>query len=359
MNKSLRSKINVAVIGLGDTGIIHANAYMSNPNATLYAVCDKDENSLKRFVSGPWNWPDWLPKDDSSIRSNEPTYPVKKILTDYYEIAKDKQIDAVSICLPDPYHSSVAKVMLEGKKHVLVEKPMAGTIGDCEEMIKCALRAKVKLLVAHMWRFHPEVQFIKKIIEKGVIGQVVKTKGYAIYVRSAPNGWFLKKEFAIAGPLFNIGVHAIDTVRFFLGDPVASKVYAKVDTKYGKYDVDDLGVVFIEFLDGPISIIETGQNHPYSDGEEASTQLFGIEGYARVFPTEVQYRIGDQWGSFKPDINEFHISPKMFQEEINHFIDCILYDKKSIIDGEIAMENVKIIEAAYTSSRIGKVVKIL
>lgn len=358
MNKPLKNKINVAVIGLGDTGIIHANAYINNPNAILYAVCDKDENALKRFINKP-QWPSWLPKDDCCGHLYKPNYPIEKILTDYYEIAKDKQIDAVSICVPDPYHASVAKVMLKEKKHVLVEKPMAGNTRDCEEMIKLALQAKTKLLIAHMWRFHPEVQFIKKIIDEGIIGQVVKTKSYAIYVRSAPGGWFLKKDFAIAGSLFNEGVHAIDTVRFLLGDPIASKVYAKVETKYGDYDIDDLGVVFVEFQNGTISIIETGQNHPYSDGVEASTQLFGIKGYARVFPTEVQYKIEDQWGSFKPDINEFHISPKMFQKEINHFIDCILYNEKPIIGGETAMENIKIIEAAHESSRTGEVVKLL
>jgi len=135
-------------------------------------------------------------------------------------------------------------------------------------------------------------------------------------------------------------------------------VYAKAKTVYGTYDVDDLGVMIIEFKNGTISIIETGQNHPYADGLEASTQLFGTKGYARIFPTEIHYKIADQWGIFKPDFHISHISPFMYQEEIDHFINCILYDSDPIIDGESAMENVRIIEAAYQSSDVGELIQL-
>jgi predicted dehydrogenase len=351
------NKVRVAVIGLGDTGIIHANAYMNNSVAEVAAVCDVSEDSISRFIYGPWKWASWLAEESASPRFTKPEYGIRKTSTDYLEVAEDPDIDAVSICLPDVYHSLVAKPMLKNGKHVLLEKPMAPTVGECEEMIELSKKSQVKLMVAHMWRFHPEIRFMKKIVDSGEIGRVVKTKGYAVYVRGAPSGWYLQKKYAVRGPLLNVGIHAVDTVRFLLGEPKAEKVCANVRTVYGSYDVDDCAVMVIEFAGGTVSIIETGQNHSYADGVEASTQLFGTKGYARVFPTELHHRVGDIWGVFQPDIKVPHINYGMFQAEVDHFIECIVNDEDPEISGETAMEDVKIIESAYKSSRTGQVVE--
>lgn len=351
-------KLKAAVIGLGDMGIIHANAYMNNPNVKLIAVCDKDKNALDRFVKGPWNWKGWWPKDLDYCCYSKPKYPIKEISTDFNEIACKEEIDAVSICLPDAFHSTVALSMLSHEKHILIEKPMAPTISECEKIMGAARKSKARVFVGHMWRFHPEVKFIRDVIKRGLLGKIVKTKGYAVYIRCGPSGWFLQKKYAGRGVSLNMGVHAVDTVRYLLGNPKASTVFAKIDTVYGNYDVDDLGVILVEFVGGPVSIVETGQNHPYADGLEASTQLFGTKGYARVFPTEVHLSIEGRWGIFRPDINTCHLSPIMYQEEIDHFVDCIISEKESIIDGRSAMENIMIIEAAYQSSHSGRVVQL-
>lgn len=356
--KKMKDKLKIAVIGLGDTGVIHANAYMNNPDVEVTAVCDSNRNNLDRFVNGPWKWAGWLPESSEFVRRHKPDHRIKKIYTDYNEAAEDRTIDAVSICLPDVFHPSAAVAMLGQKKHVLIEKPMAGSVQGCVEIISAARAANVKLQVAHMWRFHPEIKFIKQAVDSGKLGKIVKTKGYAVYIRSAPSGWFLQKKYAVGGALLSVGIHAIDTARYFLNDPAARSVYAKVDTVYGDYDIDDFAVVVVEFSNGTVSIIESGQNHPYADGPEACTQLFGTKGYARVFPSEVQYKIGGRWGCFKPDRQEPHIYPKMFQDEVDHFVDCILHDKEPVVDGETAMENVRIVEAAYRSSREGKLIKL-
>ena len=351
-------QIKAAVVGLGDMGIIHANAYMNNPDVKIIAVCDKNKKILNRFIKGPWNWKGWWPTNLDYCCFSRPKYQIKEVYTDYNAVACNEEIDVVSICVPDVFHSSIAVSMLNNNKHILLEKPMAPIINDCTEIVSAAQESRARVMVGHMWRFHSEVKFIRDAVQAGLLGQIVKTKGYAIYIRSAPSGWFLQKKYAVRGSALNMGVHAVDTVRYLLGNKKASTVYAKIKTNYGSYSVDDSGIIVIEFSGGPVSIIETGHNHPYADGKEASTQLFGTKGYARVFPTEVQYKIGDIWGTYKPDTNEYHLSPRMYQEEIDHFIDCIIHDKKSIIEGTDAMENIKIIDAAYQSSRLGKVIRL-
>jgi predicted dehydrogenase len=339
-------------------GLIHSWAYMNNGSAEVVSVCDSDEAAVDRFTRGPWKRASWLPEEDRFLQPPVPKYEVGKTYTDYREVAVDPDIDAVSICLPDTMHAAAAKLMLENGKHVLLEKPMAPSVRECEELIELSQKNKTTLMVAHMWRFHPEVCYVRKAVDEGLIGQVVKTKGYAVYVREAPSGWYVQRKYAGGGPLLNVGVHAVDTVRFILGEPKAERVYASVKSVYGDYDVDDMAVVVIEFAGGTVSIIETGQNHPYADGLEASTQLFGTEGYARVFPTELQYRVGGIWGSHIPDIEVPHISPSMFQEEVDHFVHCIEGDEEPLIGGETAMENVRIIEAAYRASDSGEIVNV-
>ena len=354
----LSERIRLAIVGLGDMGVIHANAYMNNSNVEIVSVCDREQESVARFVEGPWRWAAWLPQLDTFRRLSQPCYRIQKTTTEIAAVANDGDVDAVSICLPDVYHSSVAGLMLKKGKHVLLEKPMAPSVEECEELLELSMKNNVKLMVAHMWRFHPEVKYIKQVVSEGKIGQVVKAKSYAIYVREAPQGWYLQSKYAVNGPLLNVGVHAVDTLRFLTGEPRAEKVYAHVGTVFGDYDVDDLAVVVIEFTGGLVAIIETGQNHPYADGVEASTQLFGTAGYARIFPTELQFKSGDAWIDEFPDIRVPHISPFMFQDEIDHFIDCIHGDREPIIGGETAMENVQIIESAYRSAKTGKVVEI-
>ena len=191
--------LKVAVIGLGDMGIIHANAYMNNPNVKLIAVCDKDKKALDRFVKGPWNWKGWWPKDFDYCCYSKPKYPIENITTDFNDIARNKEIDAVSICIPDTFHSTFALSMLNYEKHILIEKPMAPTDSECEKIMLAARKSKARVLVGHMWRFHPEVQFIGDVIKRGLLGKIVKTKGYAIYIRCAPSGWFLQKKYAGRG----------------------------------------------------------------------------------------------------------------------------------------------------------------
>jgi len=209
-----------------------------------------------------------------------------------------------------------------------------------------------------MWRFHPDVIFVKKIIEDGLLGEIVKTKSYGIHVNWSPKGWFVKKELAKGGALIDMGIHAIDTTRFLLGDIKPKKIWANIKTCYGEWDVDDAGILVIELEKGITSIIEFGWNNPYADGSEASTQVFGTRGYARVFPTEVRYFLKERWGIFKPEEKEPHQSLLMYQREINHFIDCILNKRRPINSGEIGLEAVKIVEAAYRSSKEKRFIQI-
>jgi len=132
-----------------------------------------------------------------------------------------------------------------------VEKPMACSVAEAEAMKEQALKEGKVLMVGHMWRFDREVRYLANLVSSEKIGRIFKTTGYGIcriHTNWGPAGWFTQKKLSGGGALVDMGIHAIDTVRFILGDPHPVKVYARIGTYMKDFDVDDTGVLMINYL---------------------------------------------------------------------------------------------------------------
>jgi len=272
-------KIKIALIGAGYIADYHALGLQALPNVEITAVVGLPMEAARKFAH---------------------KYGIKEALTDVSVLVERDDIDAVVIGTPNKFHAPYAIDFIKSGKDVFLEKPMAM---DAEEglMIKNAANENNQLvMVGHMWRFDEDVNFIKNVIDLGKLGKIIKTKGYGIHEDWGPEGWFTQKELAGGGALADMGVHAIDTVRYILGDPKPIKVYAKVGTYYGNYDVDDSGIVIITWDNGTTSIIESGWWQPHMDGPESGTELYGTTGYASVFPTFLKLKVGNKIGKFHP-----------------------------------------------------------
>ena len=145
-------------------------------------------------------------------RSRAPT-------TDWRELVGDPGIDAVVVATPNSLHAEQTIAFLDAGQHVLVEKPMAMDVAEADAMVAAAERSSASLMVAHCWRFHPDVIALRDRIAAGELGEVVKTRGYGVHAKWGPAGWFVDPALAGGGALADMGVHAIDTARFLLGDP--------------------------------------------------------------------------------------------------------------------------------------------
>ena len=187
-----------------------------------------------------------------------------------------------------------------------------------------------------------------------------KTKGYGIHENWGPDGWFTQKEKAGGGALIDMGVHAIDTARYLLGDPKPLEVFAKIDTLFGDYDVDDSGIIIISWDNGTTSIIESGWHHPHMDGPEAATQLFGTSGYAGLFPTTVKLNDEDKPVIKLPDFKpkQEHCDQSIYDKQMVHFIECVKNRKDPSPGIKEGMEVLNIVDAAYKSASTGQVIKI-
>ena len=195
-------------------------------------------------------------------------------------------VDAVVVCTPNALHAEQSIAALAAGKHVLCEKPMATTRADGEAMLAAAAEHDRLLLILHPWRHHQAVIAVRDAIAAGELGRVVRTHGYGVHADWGPGGWFTDPALAGGGALVDMGIHAIDTARFLLGEPDARRVSASIATAHGDYAVDDDGIVLIDWEGGARSVVESGWWQPHLGGYEADTEVYGSSGYRRIWSRE-------------------------------------------------------------------------
>ncbi len=334
-------KINIALIGSGFIANYHVRALMKIQNVEITDVVSLSFNSAKEFAK---------------------KYNIKNAHSNHRNLLNKDYIDAVIIGTPNKFHAPYAIDFLQNGKDVFIEKPIAMNSKEVEEIKMTAKKNNKLVMVGHMWRFDDETNFIKKIIQSGKIGEIVKTKGYGIHKNWGPGRWFTKKELAGGGALADMGVHAIDTVRYILDDPKPKEVYAKIGTYYGNYDVDDTGIIIITWDNGTTSIIESGWWQPYMDGPEAATRLFGTKGYVSLFPTEVEIINKEKEEKNQIEIPKFnkteHCDQTIYNNQMKYFVECIIkrtQPSPGLKEGQIIQN---IVDAAYESSKKGKVISL-
>jgi predicted dehydrogenase len=300
-------------------------------------VCDRKEEIARKFAR---------------------QYDVPEVCTIALGLAKRNDVGAVILGVPNRYHADYAKVFLESGKDVFIEKPMAMNAAEGKQIAAASAQSGPLVMVGHMWRFDVEVNHVRDVVRSGQIGAVVRTRGYGIHENWGPSGWFIRRYMAGGGALADMGVHAIDTIRHILGDPKPSQVYARLGTFYGDYDVDDTGIVVITWEDETTSVIESGWWHPYVDGPEAATRIWGTKGYASLFPTTTKVIEGEQTREVTPSCphRSEHCDQVMYTRQMEHFVNCIRTRRGPVpgwAEGQVVLD---IVDAAYRSANTGTVV---
>jgi predicted dehydrogenase len=140
-------------------------------------------------------------------------------------------------------------------------------------------------------------------------------------------------------------------------------VYAKIGTHYKDFDVDDTGLVIVNWDNSATSYIEFGWWQPHSDGPEAATQLYGSRGFGQLFPTLLELpdsnmqKVNVIQSGFQFPRQE-HCQQSMYDAQMAYFIDCIRSGRTPVPGGQEGLVNMKVIDAAYESARTGEVIKI-
>lgn len=265
-------------------------------------------------------------------------------------------IDGLVVCTPNALHAPEAIAAIDAGVPVLVEKPMAMDGAEALSMHEASVRTGVPLMIAHCWRFDAEARWLRQQVTDGRLGRIVRTKGYGVHVNWGPKGWFTQAALAGGGALADMGIHALDTARYLLGDPLPRSVYASVGTHYREMDVDDTAVIVVTWQDGSTSTLESGWFQPQADGPEAASQLYGTEGYGRLYPTELRRVDGEvvDPGFTFPRVP--HCLPSMYETQLRAFLDAIRTGRVEDGTSAVSLVNARIVDATYESARTGEVV---
>ncbi len=259
---------------------------------------------------------------------------------DYRDLAKENH-DAVDIAVPTSLYREVALEFINQGTSVLVEKPIADTVGNAEAIIKAAEEKGVTLMVGHIERFNPAVLKLRELIEREELGKVVTISAKRVGPMAA--------RIRDVGIIIDLGVHDIDVISYLFGERVRT-VYARAGNVLHPAGVEDHALITLGFNDGT-GIVETNWLTPH---KTRTLNVVGTGGIAYLDYIEQSLKLyNNEW------IKEAKIERKEpLRNEIEHFIECVETGKKPIVDGEAGLHALKVALLAQESAETGKVLEV-
>jgi len=337
-------KLKVAVFGAGFIAEIHLESYTRFvPNVEVVAVYDGFTPGLPEAFAKKHNIPAWYDN-------------MEKLL-------KEQAVDMVDICVPNFLHHEAVMTAARYNKHVLVEKPLCLTLEEADEMIAECKKRNLKLMYAEELCFAPKYERVRALVESGAVGEVYMLKQSEKH--SGPHSpWFYKKETAGGGVMMDMGCHAMAWFRWMNKDVPVKSVYSHMRTVLHDTDCDDNTVTIVEFENGVIGVAE--DSWARHGGMDDRIEVHGTHGssYADLFQgnSAVTYSTtGYDYAAEKAGSTQgwtFTMYEEAFNQgypqELAHFADCVLNDKRPLVTGEDGRAALEMIYAAYESARTGE-----
>ncbi len=303
-------QLGLAIVGLG-MGAAQLRQANAHEQARVVALCDLNENWMRKL---------------------QQEFAVPFATTVYAEVLERDDVHIVSIATPDYLHHEMTLAALAAGKHVLVEKPMALNVAQCEDMVNAARGHGRKLMVAHICRFYSFFQQVKAWAEDGTLGTpyYVETS-YIHNYEHIPgyDGWRYDPEKR--HPFVGGACHAVDLARWLAGDVEEVHAYGNhFNLPVQKWE--DHIIANVKFKNGMIGRImnSSGCPRPY----DIECELWGTNGVVRGDNTRDEALLSLRQTGYSTWLR-YPKEPmaKAIGNEIEHFVDCVLNDTTPLIDG--------------------------
>ena len=328
MNKT----VGVGVIGAGYWGPKHIRNFSELPQARMEMVADLDEGRL------------------TAIRAQ---YPSIRTTTNYQEMLLSPEIDAVVVATPVSTHARFVREALFAGKHVLVEKPIARTSAEAEELIGLAETGNRVLMVGHTFLYNPAVRALRELVQRGELGEI-----YYVHSQRLNLGLFQRDINVI----WDLAPHDVSILMYVLGmDPIATGAHGTAYVRPGIEDVAYLHMAFpnrvraeihLSWLDPNkvrrITVVGSKKMAVYDDVETLEKIRVYDKGVDAPPHTDTfgEFQLSYRYG----DIIIPHLpSTEPLRLECAHFLECIQTGATPLSDGRQGLAVVQVLEAAQAS----------
>ncbi|MDQ8734442.1 Gfo/Idh/MocA family oxidoreductase [Paenibacillus sp. LHD-38] len=339
--------LKVAIIGAGAISTAHIESYLKFPGrCKIVAISDSYEEKA------------WAQIEKFGLEA--------KGYKDYQDLLAE-DIDLVSICTPPYTHASLTVEFLQANKHVLVEKPMASSLEECDLMNDAARRTRKLLSVIAQNRFRAPMMKLKSVLDSKLMGEIVHVqvdsfwwRGHCYYDLWWRGTW--EKEGG--GPTLNHAVHHIDAMLWMTGRPNQVQAFMS-NVSHDNAEVEDLSISMLKFDNGALGQITSSVVH---HGEEQQLIFQGAKARVSVpwkvtastsrsngFPetdTDLEKQLHDYYESLPEVVHEGHAG------QIDDVLTAIEKQTAPLIDGISGRQTLEMITAIYKSASTGQLVQL-
>jgi len=331
-----KNKLNLLVVGVGSIGKRHIDNFKHfTQNIDIADISKKRlEECVERFSF------------------------IKKTYVDYNNALMNNYYDAVIICTPPHLHLDIAKIAAKKKIHMFIEKPLGMNTKGWKEVANNCKRNKLINYVAFCYRHINYIQIAKNLIKKNCIGKIIS--GNIRWGSYLPDwhpwekyyNFYMAKKDQGGGALMDES-HGLDLLRYLVGEP--KEVFAVVDTISGlKITSDDNAVLTLRMKNNSLFQINFDLHSRYP---RISVEIMGTKGNMIIDRMTNQIHIfnvkAKKWKKMKFTKKDYF---KMYRDQCNYFLNCIINKKKADVDILDGLKTQKIIDASFLSSKIKKMV---
>jgi len=339
------------LIGCGRIATNHVKAVLNN-NLEFVAACDIEESQINNLLAKHG-----LDKDTAI-----------KHYIDYKKMIEQNKLDLVAIATESGNHAEIALYCIDHGINCIIEKPIAMSIQEADQIIRRAEEKGVKVSACHQNRFNIAVQEMRKAVEAGRFGKLshgsvhVRWNRNVDYYAQAP---WRGKWASDGGALMNQCIHGIDLLRWMMGDEV-EEVYGQARQQFHDYlEAEDVGMAVIKFKNGAVATIE-GTTNVYPRNLEETLYLFGENGTVKLGGTSTNNI--DVW-QFADETEADHKNKGLEEATSNVYgnghtslyadvIDAVKNDRRPYVDAVAGRNALELVLAIYKSQKDGKPVKL-
>ncbi len=299
-------------------------------------------------------------------------FGAKRAYDNVEALLADPEVDAVYIATPVYLHLPQIKAAARAGKHILCEKPLGRSAAEVQEAMDVCKAANVKLSVGFMMRYGTHIGNIKFALSRGELGQLVSgITQFSCWMPPREGGyWCTTMEQAGGGPIMDMGVHLIDLIRYVTGQEIThvSAMQERITFDDPHYTVDDTSSVILRLEKGAQFLVQTLFNVPDS-AAAWRFDVFGTRGRMLGdgiigqldrgdLNTVILHDDDDLFGEAQPGFSMDAQFQNMYTQELERFSLAVLHGTPVDIPPEAALAAQRVIDAAYESSRTGKVVAV-